>query len=131
MPLTRVSSVSLTCVRENAIAPPLISVPNELGIEGQGGTARVERTQEVFEMPEAHFQDLMTLLQEHQEDMEEDRRYEEQAVANAAEHQAFGVARNERARIFDEALRTGLLLHPDSMRLIAANLDRIVRSVRA
>ncbi len=28
-------------------------------------------------------------------------------------------------RIFEEALRTGYLLHPDSMRLIAANLDRI------
>ncbi len=33
-------------------------------------------------------------------------------------------------RIFDEALRTGSLLHPDAMRLIAANLDRIDDAVR-
>ncbi|QFU07902.1 Bifunctional uridylyltransferase/uridylyl-removing enzyme [Rhodobacteraceae bacterium THAF1] len=32
--------------------------------------------------------------------------------------------------IFDEALRTGLLLHPDAMRLIAANLKRIDDEVR-
>ena len=34
-------------------------------------------------------------------------------------------------RIFDEALRTGYLLHPDAMRLIAANLDRIDDDMRA
>jgi [protein-PII] uridylyltransferase len=34
-------------------------------------------------------------------------------------------------RIFEEALRTGLLLHPDAMRLIAASLHRIDASVRA
>tara|TARA_B100001146_G_scaffold219555_1_gene226941 strand:+ start:4526 stop:7309 length:2784 start_codon:yes stop_codon:yes gene_type:complete len=28
-------------------------------------------------------------------------------------------------RLFEEALRTGILIHPDAMRLIAANLDRI------
>ncbi|PQO24642.1 [protein-PII] uridylyltransferase [Rhodobacteraceae bacterium WD3A24] len=33
-------------------------------------------------------------------------------------------------RIFDEALRTGLLLHPEAMRLIAANLDRFDRRLR-
>ncbi len=33
-------------------------------------------------------------------------------------------------RIFDEALRTGYLLHPDAMRLIAANLGRIDDGVR-
>ena len=33
-------------------------------------------------------------------------------------------------RIFDETLRTGFLLHPDAMRLIAANLDRIDDKVR-
>ncbi len=33
-------------------------------------------------------------------------------------------------RIFEEALRTGLLLHPDAMRLIAANLHRIDDKVR-
>ncbi len=33
-------------------------------------------------------------------------------------------------RIFDEALRAGFLLHPDAMRLIAANLDRIDDTVR-
>ncbi len=34
-------------------------------------------------------------------------------------------------RIFEEALRTGYLLHPDAMRLIAANLDRIDDVVRS
>ncbi|MGR3503097.1 [protein-PII] uridylyltransferase [Pseudaestuariivita sp.] len=34
-------------------------------------------------------------------------------------------------RIFGEALRTGLLLHPDAMRLIAANLHRIDEEMRA
>ena len=33
-------------------------------------------------------------------------------------------------RIFEEALRTGLLLHPDAMRLIAANLHRIDTRLR-
>jgi len=33
-------------------------------------------------------------------------------------------------RIFEEALRTGLLIHPDAMRLIAANLDKIDAEVR-
>ncbi|SEM72179.1 UTP--GlnB (protein PII) uridylyltransferase, GlnD [Palleronia pelagia] len=33
-------------------------------------------------------------------------------------------------RIFDEALRTGYLLHPDAMRLIAANLDMIDDEMR-
>ena len=34
-------------------------------------------------------------------------------------------------RIFEEALRTGLLIHPDAMRLIAANLDLIDDAMRA
>lgn len=34
-------------------------------------------------------------------------------------------------RLFDEALRTGILLHPEAMRLIAANLDLIDDSVRS
>ncbi len=34
-------------------------------------------------------------------------------------------------RIFEEGLRTGYLLHPDAMRLLAANLDRIDDTVRA
>ena len=34
-------------------------------------------------------------------------------------------------RIFEEALRTGLLLHPDVMRVMSANLDGIDESVRA
>ncbi len=33
-------------------------------------------------------------------------------------------------RIFEEALRTGLLIHPDAMRLIAANLDLIDEEMR-
>ena len=34
-------------------------------------------------------------------------------------------------RVFEEALRTGLLIHPDAMRLIAANLDLIDDAMRA
>ena len=34
-------------------------------------------------------------------------------------------------RVFEEALRTGVLLHPDAMRLISANLDRIDDEVRS
>nr|WP_281966390.1 [protein-PII] uridylyltransferase [Roseovarius nanhaiticus] len=34
-------------------------------------------------------------------------------------------------RVFDEALRTGLLIHPDAMRLVTANLDLITDEVRA
>jgi [protein-PII] uridylyltransferase len=34
-------------------------------------------------------------------------------------------------RIFEEGLRTGYLLHPDAMRLLAANLDRIDDALRA
>ncbi len=33
-------------------------------------------------------------------------------------------------RLFEEALRTGTLLHPDAMRLLAANLDRITPAMR-
>ncbi len=33
-------------------------------------------------------------------------------------------------RVFEEGLRTGLLIHPDAMRLVAANLDRIDDTVR-
>ena len=33
-------------------------------------------------------------------------------------------------RIFEEALRTGLLIHPDAMRLLAANLDKIDGDLR-
>ncbi|GGL51488.1 bifunctional uridylyltransferase/uridylyl-removing enzyme [Wenxinia marina] len=33
-------------------------------------------------------------------------------------------------RIFEEGLRTGTLLHPDAMRLLAANLDQIDRGMR-
>nr|WP_235856035.1 [protein-PII] uridylyltransferase [Mesobaculum littorinae] len=33
-------------------------------------------------------------------------------------------------RIFEEAMRTGYLIHPDAMRLIAANLDRIDDAMR-
>ncbi|MFC3629644.1 [protein-PII] uridylyltransferase [Paracoccus angustae] len=34
-------------------------------------------------------------------------------------------------RLFEEALRTGILIHPDAMRLVAANLDLIDDKVRA
>lgn len=34
-------------------------------------------------------------------------------------------------RLFEEALRTGILIHPDAMRLVASNLDLIDENVRA
>ncbi|MBP6678701.1 MAG: [protein-PII] uridylyltransferase, partial [Paracoccus sp.] len=34
-------------------------------------------------------------------------------------------------RLFEEALRTGILIHPDAMRLVAANLDLIDDTVRS
>ncbi|MFN3525766.1 MAG: [protein-PII] uridylyltransferase, partial [Paracoccus sp. (in: a-proteobacteria)] len=34
-------------------------------------------------------------------------------------------------RLFEEALRTGILIHPDAMRLVAANLDLIDEKVQA
>jgi [protein-PII] uridylyltransferase len=43
---------------------------------------------------------------------------------------AFLADRLNLLRIFEEALRTGYLLHPDAMRLLAANLDLIDDSVR-
>jgi [protein-PII] uridylyltransferase len=43
---------------------------------------------------------------------------------------AFLADRVNMLRVFEEALRTGLLLHPNTMRLIAANLDQIDEGVR-
>ena len=45
--------------------------------------------------------------------------------------QAFLADKLNLLRIFEEALRTGYLLHPDVMRLIAANLDLIDDDMRA
>ncbi|MFQ1699537.1 [protein-PII] uridylyltransferase [Loktanella agnita] len=42
-----------------------------------------------------------------------------------ADEQAFFADKLNMLRIFEEALRTGTLLHPDAMRLMAANLDLI------
>ena len=47
-----------------------------------------------------------------------------------ADEQAFFADKVNMLRIFEEALRTGTLLHPDAMRLLAANLDLIDDSVR-
>ncbi len=47
-----------------------------------------------------------------------------------ADQKAFFKDRLNMLRIFEEALRTGTLLHPDAMRLIAANLDLIDEDMR-
>src|SRR6056297_3634486 len=47
-----------------------------------------------------------------------------------ADPEAFLANRLNLLRIFDEGLRTGLLLHPDAMRLIAARLDLIDEPMR-
>ncbi len=54
----------------------------------------------------------------------------EQNRLNIADEQAFLADKVNLLRIFDEALRTGLLLHPDAMRLLAANLDLIDDELR-
>ncbi len=47
-----------------------------------------------------------------------------------ADEAAFLTDKLNLLRIFEEALRTGLLIHPDAMRLISANLDRIDDDMR-
>ena len=47
-----------------------------------------------------------------------------------ADQPAFFADKLNMLRIFEEALRTGTLLHPDAMRLIAANLDLIDEDMR-
>jgi len=49
---------------------------------------------------------------------------------NVADPDAFLADKLNLLRIFEEALRTGTLLHPDAMRLIAANLDLIDDELR-
>ncbi|MCW1931630.1 [protein-PII] uridylyltransferase [Pararhodobacter zhoushanensis] len=49
---------------------------------------------------------------------------------NLEDPQAFLADPLNLLRIFEEALRTGLLIHPDAMRLIAANLHRIDADLR-
>ncbi len=49
---------------------------------------------------------------------------------NVADHKTFLADPLNLLRIFEEALRTGLLLHPDAMRLIAANLRLIDDRIR-
>ena len=48
-----------------------------------------------------------------------------------ASEQSFLADKLNMLRLFEEGLRTGLLLHPDAMRLVAANLDRIDDEVRS
>jgi len=50
---------------------------------------------------------------------------------DVADEKAFLADKLNMIRVFEEALRTGLLLHPDTMRLIAANLHLIDDEVRA
>ena len=47
-----------------------------------------------------------------------------------ADQKAFFADKMNMLRIFEEALRTGTLLHPDAMRLLAANLDLIDDDMR-
>lgn len=47
-----------------------------------------------------------------------------------ANERAFFADKLNMLRIFEEALRTGTLLHPDAMRLISANLDQIDADLR-
>ena len=47
-----------------------------------------------------------------------------------ASERAFFLDKLNMLRIFEEALRTGTLLHPDAMRLISANLDQIDAELR-
>ena len=47
-----------------------------------------------------------------------------------ADEKAFFSDKLNMLRIFEEALRTGTLLHPDAMRLVAANLDLIDEDMR-
>jgi [protein-PII] uridylyltransferase len=49
---------------------------------------------------------------------------------NVADPKAFLANPMNFLQIFEEALRTGLLIHPDAMRLVAANLDRITDDLR-
>jgi [protein-PII] uridylyltransferase len=57
--------------------------------------------------------------------------YEErQGRLDVADPDAFLADKLNLLRIFEEALRTGLLLHPHAMRLIAANRHRIDRGMR-
>jgi len=49
---------------------------------------------------------------------------------NVADTRAFLADKLNLLRIFEEALRTGLLIHPDVMRLIASNLDLIDDEMR-
>ncbi|KMW58293.1 [Protein-PII] uridylyltransferase [Candidatus Rhodobacter oscarellae] len=50
---------------------------------------------------------------------------------NIADEKPFFADKLNILRIFEEALRTGLLIHPDAMRLISANLDLIDDEMRA
>jgi [protein-PII] uridylyltransferase len=56
---------------------------------------------------------------------------ERQGRLDVADERAFLSDRLNMLRIFEEALRTGLLLHPHAMRLIAANRHLIDRDMRA
>ncbi len=54
-----------------------------------------------------------------------------QGRLSVASEEAFLADKLNMLRVFEEALRTGLLLHPDAMRLVAAHLDLIDDEVRS
>ncbi|EAQ05089.1 PII uridylyl-transferase [Pseudooceanicola batsensis HTCC2597] len=47
-----------------------------------------------------------------------------------ADEEAFLADKLNILRLFDEGLRTGMLIHPDAMRMVTANLDRIDEGMR-
>ena len=54
-----------------------------------------------------------------------------QGRLSMASEESFLADKLNMLRLFEEGLRTGLLLHPDVMRLVAANLDRIDDGLRS
>ena len=54
-----------------------------------------------------------------------------QGRLSIASEEAFLADKLNMLRVFEEGLRTGLLFHPDAMRLVAAHLDKIDDEVRA
>jgi [protein-PII] uridylyltransferase len=55
---------------------------------------------------------------------------EDNGRLNVADDAAFLADPVNLLRIFEEALRTGMLIHPDAMRMVSANLDLIDDSIR-
>ncbi|WP_240473754.1 [protein-PII] uridylyltransferase [Thioclava pacifica] len=56
--------------------------------------------------------------------------FEENGRINVADEKAFLADPVNLLRLFEEGLRTGMLIHPDAMRLVSANLDLIDEDMR-